>query len=216
MTSAPFMNTDHGLETDPVRNFRFLVTISANDTKNGPFGYTADDKTKATKSKSATLGFVSVSGLSVTTESIGYREGGYNTTVHQIPGQTTFTPITLSRGILLGTDQNYQWMRRMFALNTGLGNGGIGSDFRCSVEIAVLSHPNTTGYKAAGATDEAQQPGELHTSMRFKVHNAWITNLSYSDLNAGENSLLVESMTLVHEGWQVNFAQDLKTTAAAY
>lgn len=198
----PLINQNHGLDTDPVRNFRFLVKITPKVSGLMP-------------TQSATLGFVSVSGLNVTTEAITYREGGYNTTVHQIPGMTTFTPITLNRGVLLGTPQHYEWMKRMFSLTSALGNGGVGADFRADIEISVLSHPNATGLQAkAGAA--AGSAEDLHTSMRFKVYNAWITNLSYSDLNAGDNNLFVESLTLVHEGWDVKFANNLSTTAAAY
>lgn len=182
----------HTLKTDPIRNFRFLVQFLPNDTKNLKFD--------------ATLGFVSVSGLNVTTESIAYREGGYNTTVHQIPGMTTFSPVTMNRGVVLGSDQNVQWMRRLFAVATGSGNGRIGSDFRCNVDISVLGHPNATG--GANATENATTPEGLFTAMRFRLYNAWITNLAYSDLNAGDNNLLVESITLVHEGWDVRYSGD--------
>jgi phage tail-like protein len=199
----PLINQNHGLDTDPVRNFRFLVTFNPKDS------------TGLMPSKKASLGFVSVSGLNVTTDSISYREGGYNTTVHQIPGMTTFTPITLNRGVLLGTPQHYEWMKRMFALTSSAGNGGVGADFRCDVQIQVLSHPNATGLAGSGA-GAAGSPEDLHTSLRFKVYNAWITNLSYSDLNAGDNNLFVESLTLVHEGWDVHWAKDLKETAAIF
>jgi hypothetical protein len=50
------------------------------------------------------------------------------------------------------------------------------------------------------------------------VYNAWPTALAYSDLNAGDNSLLVEQMTLVHEGFDVSWstvAKDVFTPAGA-
>jgi hypothetical protein len=52
--------------------------------------------------------------------------------------------------------------------------------------------------------------------MRFKVYNAWITSVAYSDLNAGDNALFVEQMVLVHEGFDVKWADDLTTTAAEF
>ena len=84
------LNTLSTLDTDPFRNFKFLVTFT-------PKGDAATFGTNFGK-----MGFVSVSGLTVSTESIAYREGGYNTNVHQLPGQTSFTPLTLSKGIMLG------------------------------------------------------------------------------------------------------------------
>jgi phage tail-like protein len=152
------------------------------------------------------MGFTSVSGLAVTTDSIPYREGGYNTTVHQIPGQTSFTPLTLQRGVILGSKQNWDWMKQLFAtVQAGGSTLATGKNFRCDLEIAVLNHPVpssganvTSGTGAAiAATDEV--------AMRFKVYNAWPTTVAYSDLNAGDNALYVEQMTLVHEGFDLNW-----------
>ena len=193
--------------TDPVRNFKFLVTFSPTNgvttTWKGGFG---------------TMGFVSLSGLSVNTEAIAYREGGYNTNMHQIPGQSSFTPISLSKGVMLNQNGNSLWMKRLFAIMTPSATTGIGANFRCNLDIKVLSHPNPAGWKGSDSTaPDATNAYEQHTSLRFKVYNAWITSLSYSDMDAGANSLMVESMQLVHEGFDVSYAENLtiaKTAAA--
>jgi phage tail-like protein len=52
--------------------------------------------------------------------------------------------------------------------------------------------------------------------MRIEVYNAWPTAVAYSDLNAGDNALLVEQMTLVHEGFNINWAASLATNAATF
>lgn len=207
-TPNPIINPLSHLTTDPVRNFKFLVSIS-------PVTGDATNWTATNGGSFGTLGFVSVGGLSVTTEPIAYREGGYNTNVHQLPGQSSFTPITLSRGILLGTDQNMNWMKRLFSVLTPGAKGAIGSEFRVNVDIQVLSHPNPAGYTGSDGDVSAAGPEGQHTSMRFRVYNAWITNLSYSNLDAGANSLMVEEMTLVHEGFDVHFADNLKIEGSA-
>jgi hypothetical protein len=51
--------------------------------------------------------------------------------------------------------------------------------------------------------------------MRFKVYNAWITSLAYSDLNAGDNAILVEQMSLTHEGFEVIWGKDLTDKGSA-
>jgi len=203
--SGPFTHDveGHTLQTDPIRNFRFLVQFL-------PF-----DTAKLGAQFDAKLGFVSVSGLNVTTESIAYREGGYNTTVHQIPGMTTFSPVTMNRGVLLGSNQNAVWMRRLFAVTTGQGFGGVGADFRCNVDISVLGHPNAKATANAASDTTVDKPEDLFVAMRFRLYNAWITNLAYSDLNAGDNNLLVESITLVHEGWDVRYSGKNYSTSAA-
>lgn len=197
---ATVINNRSTLVTDPIRNFRFLVTFIPQDSTN----------TTLSSLKTATFGFTSVSGMAVTTDSIPYREGGYNTTVHQIPGQTSFTPITLQRGVILNTHQNYDWMRNLFA--TVAANGttrAVNQNFRCDLEIQVLSHP----IPKAGPEDTSAEQSD-HTAMRFHVYNCWPTSVAYSDLNAGDNALFVEQMTLVHEGFDVNWAPNLTTNAS--
>ena len=198
------INNRSSLITDPLRNFRFLVTF-----KPIPTASTATTNLAA----ATTFGFTSISGMAVTTDSIPYREGGYNTTVHQIPGQTTFAPITLQRGVILGTNQNYEWMRNLFATVQGGGTTrGKEQNFRCNLEIQVLSHP----IPSAGETPQNTPSATDHIAMRIEVYNAWPTAVAYSDLNAGDNALLVEQMTLVHEGFNINFASSLATSAAAF
>ena len=117
------------LTTDPIRNFRFLVKFEA----------LSDSSTLAMAT--ATLGFTSVSGLAVTTDSIPYREGGFNTTVHQIPGQTSFQPVTLQNGVVIGKKAKWDWMRNMFATVQGGPKRTINQGFRCDMTISVLAHP---------------------------------------------------------------------------
>jgi phage tail-like protein len=190
---ATIKNNRSTLTTDPIRNFRFLVTFSPHDTSGSPLA-----------KPSVSIGFTSVSGLAVTTDAIPYREGGYNTTVHQIPGQTSFTPLTLQRGVVLGSDQNWKWMKQLFQTVEQTGGLSAGSTFRCDLEIQVLNHPvpsagaDLTAETITGSTADS-------VAMRFKVYNAWPTTVAYSDLNAGDNALYVEQMTLVHEGFDLNW-----------
>jgi phage tail-like protein len=199
------INNRSTLATDPLRNFRFLVTFQPQDTN-----------AVALKGlNNVTLGFTSVSGLAVTTDSIPYREGGYNTTVHQIPGQTSFTPLTLQRGVILGTRQNWDWMKNLFVTVSGAGSTRkVDQNFRCDLEIQVLSHPIPGSINQTETTNDART--QDHTAMRFKVYNAWPTTVAYSDLNAGDNALYVEQMTLVHEGFDINWAADLTNSAPAF
>jgi phage tail-like protein len=203
MTQNAFTNVLSTLATDPVRNFRFLVQFLA-----------PTDAATPNWAFDAKMGFTSVSGLTVATESIQYREGGYNTTVHQLPGQTSFSPVTFSRGVMLANSQNYQWMRRLFSIISSGATAGVGADFRCDIDISVLSHPNAKGLSVASAT--ASGGTDPHVSLRFRLYNAWITNLSYSNLDAGGNSLMVEEMTVVHEGFDAKYAENYTASAAVF
>jgi phage tail-like protein len=196
---ATIINNRSSLATDPVRNFRFLVSLKPHQISGtSVFGQTAE------------MGFTSVSGLSVTTDSIPYREGGYNTTVHQIPGQTTFSPVTFQRGVTLGTHHNWNWMRKLFrTVQASSAATDVTQNFRYDIELRVLSHP----IAGSGVTDANSTSQNDHVALRFNIYNAWITSIAYSDLNAGDNAIFVEQMTLVHEGFDLNWAENLTTSA---
>lgn len=178
------------LNTDPIRNFKFLVSIQHQVPGYGVVG--------------TQLGFTSVSGLSVSTDSIAYRTGGMNTAPQQIPGQSSFTPVTLQRGVVLGSAANWRWMSQLFSTKIGEGVGRAsntvpGGRFRAEVDIFVLEHPIT-------AFTPGDQGGASHNApVRVRLYNAWPSSLSYSDLNAGDNALFMEQMTLVHEGFDVHW-----------
>ena len=83
--------------------------------------------------------------------------------------------------------------------------------FRSDVEVAVLTAPVPYGNtrKSYGFEDrnEYQVAKDDHVALRFRLYNAWPTSVVYSDLNAGDNALMVERMTLVHEGLDVSFGR---------
>jgi phage tail-like protein len=186
------------IATDPLRNFKFYVEFSKVTTGDGTTQRTTPDDIVTVKG-----GFTSVTGLAISTQSIPYREGGYNTTIHQIPGMTTFSPVTLQRGTLTTNTQGLRWMRRLFAAASGEGIAiASGQEYRCDVTIYVLDHPAVV----QDTTDLASI-----AKMKFKIRNAWITTLQYSDLNAGDQNILFEQMTLVHEGLSAGFVGDSTT-----
>jgi phage tail-like protein len=193
------INGRENLNSDPTRNFRFLVEFQ-------PYG-------DAHPMKKVNFGFTSVAGLSMAVESIPYREGGMNTTLHQIPGQASFSPITLTRGVHLGNNQAWRWMKRLFtAVGPTTASGYAGYQFRTSVTVHVLQHPvnmgNDTGVPA---NDTLAMTRNDPIAASFRAYNAWISSLAYSDLNAGDNAIMVEQMTLVHEGLDMYWEKDIGT-----
>jgi phage tail-like protein len=172
------------LASDPLRNFRFVVDIN-------------------NKHFSTQMGFMSVSGLNITTEVIPYREGGMNTTTQKMPGQSDFAPITLSKGLAVGDKQMMDWMRKLFTVMMGTGTGAPGEEFRCTMDIKVLDHP---------VTDRLALP----VKACFRVYNAWPTAVAFSDLDAGANAIIVQQMTLAHEGFDVKVADKIGTTSVAF
>lgn len=121
------------LATDPLRNFKFLVTLMPPTGAHIP------------------IGFMSVSGLNMTVDVIAYREGGFNVTTQKMPGQADFSPITMSRGVAVGHTTDYTWMRQLFTVLQGTGTAADGNNFRWSVLVQVLDHPVTTANVAVKA-----------------------------------------------------------------
>jgi phage tail-like protein len=208
MASSTLSTYNSSLVTDPLRGFRFtasFTTAGGGDPFDGRIIDANGTVTPPSSGKSTGWvgGFSSIGGLSINTQNIQYREGGYNTTVHQIPGMTTFTPVTFSRGVLFGNDQALAWMRGLFSAAQGSGlNNSLsanapsfsGGNFRVDIVISVNDHPNTNANKDV-------------PKMKFKIHNAWITSLNYTDLDATNGALLFETMQLVHEGISAYFVK---------
>jgi phage tail-like protein len=140
----------------------------------------------------AQMGFMSVSGLNITTEVIPYREGGMNTVTQKMPGQSDFAPITLTKGLAVGDHAMMRWMRELFTVQQGTGRGRAGENFRSIVDIFVKAHPVTQG--------------RVPNKAGFRVYNAWPTTVAFSDLDAGANAIIIQQMTLAHEGFNFKVA----------
>lgn len=197
MASSVINRFNSTLATDPLRQFRFFAEFTP--AADGVFDnriITGSSSTLPANGVSSgwTGGFTSIDGLAITTQNIPYREGGYNTTVHQVPGMTTFVPITFSRGVLYGNDQAITWMRGMFAAASGegLATTTASKGFRVNVKIFVNDHPNADIEKDV-------------TKMAFTVHNAWISQLNFTNLDATNGAIMFETMQLVHEGLSAFF-----------
>lgn len=167
--------------TDPLKNFKFQVTFQP-----------------ATGS-SVTMGFMTVSGLGLTIDTIPYREGGYNTTSQKLPGQADFSPLTLTKGVMVGSQFQIPWIQQLFTVMQGTGSQTSGKDFRSTVTVSVIDHPVT----AATANVYAL----------FTIYRAWPTALQFSDLDAGANQLLISQMTLAHEGFTPAISQAIGSDA---
>jgi phage tail-like protein len=185
------------LASDPLRNFRFQVAVNHPTIQSFP-----------------RMGFMGVTGLAVATEAIPYREGGNNTTTRKMPGQTDFGPVGLTRGCMAaptgagraGTSEAWQWFQQIFAVMDGNGTGTLGADFRCPITIDVLEHPITSG---PGSSAPTSQPA---IKVRYQLYNAWPMGISWSDLDAGGNAIVIESLQLAHEGFDTFYADNNPTS----
>ena len=201
--------------TDPIRNFKFEVSIyPLSSTSDLVPGFTptnsggAQDLSKflyAEGSPISRLGFAAMSGLAVRNEMIPYREGGMNTHPHKMVGQTDFDPITLSRGVFSGTSEAALWNWQRFIHNWQSGANGStgGADYRCDVIVRVFDHPHSNATYTDSASDNATNLG--NPKLGIKIFNCWPGAYATGGLNAGDNSIIIQEMTLHNEGWYIEF-----------
>jgi phage tail-like protein len=185
------------LTADPIRNFKFQVQLLSLD--------------GAADNEIARMGFTGVDGLSMNTEVMAYREGGWNTNPHKLPGQTDFPPISLSSGVFPGKPGMWNLAKKLFAVQWGRGSLGSGQEFRFDMVINVLDHPVTAGDASgsAGATSAA-------VVLKFNVYNAFVASVGFGGLNASDNGILVHSMTIHHEGFDVDFVRSAADARSIY
>ena len=194
------------LRTDPLRNFKFRVSISPKS---------SNSNLATNLSQIGELGFAQVSGISVTNEVISYREGGMNTHPHKMVAQSDFAPVSFARGAFAGQDQLWKWQKFIHAWLGGGVSGETGlavgdGDYRCDIVVRVYDHPHTASelnsgnlkYQWDGGTQsDSIAPGNV--KFAFKLFNAWPGAYALTDLNAGDNGILIQSMTVHHEGFYV-------------
>ena len=196
------------LRTDPLRNFKFKVAIVPRDTE-----------LKTLASGLGNLGFAQMSGIAVTIEVIPYREGGMNTHPHKMVGQSDFAPVSLARGVFANQELLYSWQQFIHAWQGGIalgstGNGGTtagaaASDYRCNVMVTVFDHPvtdnsSTNGYQY-DVDPSADTTVKLPERLQVMLYNAWPGSYSISDLNAGDNGILIQQLQLHHEGFTIKW-----------
>ncbi len=125
-------------------------------------------------------GVSSVGGLTQSTEAIEYRHGNDPLKKKFAPGQTKYEAVTLERGITINTEF-HDWAQKLFPDDsTGVD---YEDDFRKDLDI-VLCDENG------------------NEAVTFKLKDCWISDYkSVPDLDAGENSIAIESIKIEHEGW---------------
>jgi len=216
--------------TDPLRNFKFRVSIEPLTT--------TDTSALATATKGiGEIGFAQVSGLNVTNQEITYREGGMNTHPHRFVGQSDFTPVAFARGVFAGQDQLWQWQKFMHAWVGGGISGGAGlnpgdDNYRCNIIVKVYDHPHTgsgpvgTTTNNAGTLRYAYDGGAKDSTtniivpgavkLQYKLFNCWPGSYSLSDLSAGDTTgIMVQTLNVYHEGFYIDWTgeENLSTLA---
>jgi len=118
------------------------------------------------------IGFTEISGLSIETETIEYREGNspeYSTL--KMPGMRKFSNITLKRGVFHNDNDYYTWFNTV----------NLNTIERRDLTISLLN--------------ENHEP-----VMVWKIKNAFPVKIDSTDLSAEGNEVAIESLEIAHEG----------------
>jgi phage tail-like protein len=194
--AAPSLAERTRLRADPVRNFKFQVQLFHSDS--------------TLSSRLGEMGFMSVEGMAMNTDMVPYREGGWNTNPHKLPGQTDFPPLTMSAGVFYDRPHMWDLAKQMFAVQWGAGTIGMGEEFRYDMAVRVLDHPVTDG-PASGSTRSTE--GAV---LAFAFYNCWTGSVGFNNLDSMGNSIMIHQMTVHHEGFEVFWgnadAQNLRNT----
>jgi phage tail-like protein len=124
----------------------------------------------------ARIGFTEVTGLTLETEVIEYREGSspeYNKI--KMPGLRKFGNITMKRGTFAGDNDYYKWFNTV-KLNT---------IERRDITISLLN--------------ESHEPVVI-----WKVKSAWPVKIQSPDLKSDANESAIESIEVAHEGFVID------------
>ena len=118
--------------------------------------------------------FNECSGIKNTTEVVEIQEGGLNTRVHKVPGQTRWDNIVLKYGMSSDT-YLVEWRNEI--LNDQFGS-------RRNASIIVLDNA-------------------LSELRRFNIKNAWPVSYEGPSLSAAGSDLAVESVEIAHDGVEI-------------
>jgi phage tail-like protein len=146
---------------------------------------------------------MSIEGIAMNTDMVQYREGGWNTNPHKLPGMTDFAPLTMSAGVFYGKPALWMLAKQMFSAQWGQGTIGMGEEFRFDMAVRVLDHPATKNPGSGSPGD-----GVNGAVMAFQFYNCWAASVSFNNLSAQDNAILIHQMTVHHEGFETFFADD--------
>jgi phage tail-like protein len=120
--------------------------------------------------------FSECSGLELEQETFDYKEGGLNSRVHRLPGRFKFGNVTLKKGIATDGDPLWKWVADV------VQSSDLGKVKTYDLTVAL--------YDLSGKT-------ELRT---WVFHKAYPVKWSATALNAEQNAIAVETLTLAHQG----------------
>jgi phage tail-like protein len=124
-----------------------------------------------------------VSPLKRSTNAVTFREGGDPSSAHVMPGQSTFDPITLERGVT--ADLEFEtWASQVWNFRAGMGMESSLASFRRNITLEL--------YNEAGQLAQA-----------YNIYNCWPSEyVALPELDASANAVAIQTLVLQNEGWE--------------
>jgi phage tail-like protein len=163
---------------DPIEKFRFVVEFTSGETV-------------------SRAGFMTCSIPTESRGSINYREGNYSDASEKSAGLTSYSDITLTRGVTKDSDF-YQWAE-VHKLHRAAVRGNAGGAYTADDKRPEGEASNA--YRRDIKITLLDREGKAAKS--WNVYNAFITEMVPGDgLDANAEEKLMESITLSIEGYQ--------------
>lgn len=128
-------------------------------------------------------GVSKVGALTRKTEVVEHRSGGDPSAVRKSPGQTTYEPVMLERGVT--HDAEFEaWARKVWSFGAGLGAEVSLADFRKDILLELYN-----------------EAGQL--AITYKIYRCWPSEYTaMPELDASANAVAIQSLKLEHEGFE--------------
>ena len=180
--------------TDPLRNFRFTLSIEG----------------------IGTMGFKKISGLNVDLGTFSYPEGGRNMSPRIFPDKVKWSNIVLHKGLAptpIGNEM-LRWMRQRFLLETGqiqvpivgIHIAPVFMKRLCVLGIIDKKRSSRTGghdtFIARFADIMMDKSWQHPVQHELVIYDAWVKAYKLGDLDAQGNGILLQEITLAHNGWE--------------
>ena len=167
------------------------ASAAGNGNKNAP-AYTFTLTFKAAQGQPVEAFFKSVSGLSMETEVVEFREGGANDTTHKLPGAVKWKNIVLKRGFagVSANDPVQKWARDVLA----------GTDVRKDVTVVIRDRDQNE----IGHFDFVRCfPVRWEVGPLFSPRDPASSPRDPASLDAPEGEMALETIEIAHEGMKV-------------
>jgi phage tail-like protein len=182
-------------KNDPIDKFRFMITVLSNDVSKGGFTNsilnTSSIATNEDTGSIGRAGFSECSTPKVTINNISYRENIHGNDKIQVPGLTTYEPVTLKRGATLGREL-YFWYKEV---NNSAASLNKFTEALSGFAGAPFQKPN---FRREVLVSSLGRDGTFNK--HWLLYNAWPNVYKGSDdFSASSSEISLEQLSLVYE-----------------